>query len=645
MEPGEQAAYRRAMEAAAERGSAWQLAAAGVALVALAARVHNAFAYPPLLDFDGPGHAENVLALHRGELPDALAWAGFHPPLYHALGALLWWLLPASLPVHVTLRLLSAAFGAGVALLTWRGLRRFVAPADAAIAAALALAAPVATIAGSMIGNETACAFFITAALLHLVAIPDDPRALVRHARVTALPLSLAALTKSTALVAIAASGLLYATRVRLDARRALVAAAWVVAIPTAVLAPHALRLLEAGGGSMLAVVSGAAVSRDAREEMAAQPPGLRRLADYGFVPLATWTEPVYSAPGLVRSVPGLLWASAWADGHAQFLPPSVPRVGVGGCAHVGGGRRSDAARGLRARAPGARAAPLRGGGGSLALSRAARRVVAPLHLGHPRVLGREGELSARRELPRVAAAGGWDRRPRTARARARARRGAGDFARDDARVLVRLVDLRMRSRAAWLLAAVAIGCGGAPEAPQDVVALYFRSLGRDPIRSAALVTPEFHARHGLRIQSAWTDTASGERPFRLSSAELAWLGVQRRPEFFAYAPRLRATVTAVQRDDALHAVVTTRVEGPGAPPFTQRFALVRASPRAGWQIDRIEQEDLVAANRIAAFVASPSRAGRRGSCDGWPLSVAARRRRVPRRAWSLSTGCAASRR
>jgi hypothetical protein len=327
MEPVEQAAYRREMKLGAERGTAWQFAAAGVALFGLAARIHNAFAYPPLLDFDGPGHAANVLALHRGELPDALAWAGFHPPLYHALGALLWTLLPTSIPVHVTLRLISGAFGAGAALLAWRGLRGFVAPADAAVAATLAIAAPVAMIAGSMIGNETTCAFFITAALLHFVSIPEDPRGLARHALVTAIPLSLAALTKSTALVAIAASGLLYATRIRVDMRCALVATALVVGIPTAALAPHAVRLLRAGGGSMLSVVSGAAVSRDAREEMAAQPPGVRRLSDYAFVPASTWTEPVYSAPGLVRSVPGLLWASTWADGHAQFLPASQPRV------------------------------------------------------------------------------------------------------------------------------------------------------------------------------------------------------------------------------------------------------------------------------------------------------------------------------
>jgi hypothetical protein len=166
-----------------------------------------------------------------------------------------------------------------------------------------------------------------------------------------------------------------------------------------------------------------------------------------------------------------------------------------------------------------------------------------------------------------------------------------------------------MKLRLLSALAVVVVGCGATPDAPQDVVALYFRSLGRDPVRSAALVTPAFHKSHGLRIKSAWTEAASEAQPFRLSGAELAWLGVQRRPEFFAYAPRLSVAVTEVLDDGAQHAVVTTRVAGSGAPPFTQRFFLLRSGPGDPWQIDRIEQQELVAANKIAAFVANPSRA------------------------------------
>ena len=175
-----------------------------------------------------------------------------------------------------------------------------------------------------------------------------------------------------------------------------------------------------------------------------------------------------------------------------------------------------------------------------------------------------------------------------------------------------------MRLLAALAVVAI-VGCGAAPDAPQDVVALYFRSLGRDPVRSAALVTPAFHENHGLRIKSAWTEAASEAQPFRLSSAELAWLGVQRRPEFFAYAPRLSVIVTEVFRPDAQHADVTTRVAGPGAPPFTQRFFLLRSAPGDPWRIDRIEQQELVAANKIAAFVANPARADARAMPPAGP--------------------------
>jgi len=180
-------------------------------------------------------------------------------------------------------------------------------------------------------------------------------------------------------------------------------------------------------------------------------------------------------------------------------------------------------------------------------------------------------------------------------------------------------VELTIRACVACVLLCAVAGCSRTSGAPEDVVALYFRSLGRDPIRSAALVTQSFHAHHGLRIQSTWTDVPTAQEPFRLSSAELAWLGVQRLGEYAAYATQLTARVTSVQRDDDLHATVTTRVAAPRAPPFTQRFFVVRTQPGAPWRIDRIAQEDLVPANRIAAFVASPSRDESRGLLGAGP--------------------------
>jgi hypothetical protein len=71
---------------------------------AVVARIHNAFAFPALADFDGPGHALNFFALYEGRLPDPASWSGFHPPLAYALGAALWHLLPDAIPVHAALR-------------------------------------------------------------------------------------------------------------------------------------------------------------------------------------------------------------------------------------------------------------------------------------------------------------------------------------------------------------------------------------------------------------------------------------------------------------------------------------------------------------------------------------------------------------
>ena len=96
---------------------------------------------------------------------------------------------------------------------------------------------------------------------------------------------------------------------------------------PLLVLGPVYARLLVAGGGSPGVLISGAALSPALRAEMRHQPPGERRLGDYASLPAATFISPVHWAPGLERSVPGLLYATTWADGHAQFLPGRVNAV------------------------------------------------------------------------------------------------------------------------------------------------------------------------------------------------------------------------------------------------------------------------------------------------------------------------------
>jgi hypothetical protein len=314
-------------DAEAARGDhLWLAAAALVAALAVVARIHNAFAFPPLGDFDGPPHALSVFALYEGRMPDPHTWAGFHPPFYYALGAALWHLLPPVVPVHAALRLLSAAAGLGAVAIAWRTLERFVPRADAAVVAALVASAPVVALATSMLGNETLCALFVTAVLARLVALPDDPRRLLRHALVTGLLAGLAALSKSTGLAAAAIAAVAYLVRARALGAPAIAAAVAAGSTALALAAPFFV-WLAVETGSPLALISGGKPADAAGSEMAAQPPGERQVADYVSVPIATLAAPFANADGMVRSVPGLLYASTWADGHGEFLPSSDRRV------------------------------------------------------------------------------------------------------------------------------------------------------------------------------------------------------------------------------------------------------------------------------------------------------------------------------
>lgn len=298
----------------------WLAVAALLALAGGIARVHDAFAYPALRDFDGAGHALDTYALYRGELPDPRSWSGFHPPLAYAAGAAAWHLLPAALPVHVQLRLLSALWGALAVLVAWRTLRRAVPEPDAALVAALAWCAPVTAVATSMMGNETLCALGVTCTLAWLVRGAAPERRL-RHAAVAGLLAGGAVLAKATGLLAAAAAALHELVALRARPARALAAASLCAGLALALATPHFARL-AAAGGSPLAVVSGGGTSPDARAAMERQPPGVRELRDYVAFPPAALLAPLYLDADLARSVPGLLYASTWADAHAQFLVP-----------------------------------------------------------------------------------------------------------------------------------------------------------------------------------------------------------------------------------------------------------------------------------------------------------------------------------
>ncbi len=307
----------------------WSRAALAVAVLAALSRLWNAQAYWPLRGYDGPAHAANVFALYEGRLPTPGSWLGFHPPLYHALGAGLWRLLPDAVPVHAGLRLLSAALGFGAVAIAWRVLRDFVDEEDAAVVAAFLLGVPVFALATSMVGNEAACMLFVTAVLARLTRIPvaAEPRAALGHALRTAGLAGLAALSKTTGFVAAGLAAATYALRLRARVPTALAAAALVGALPLGMAGPFFAPTLLAAGGSPAALVTGAASSTALESLMAAQPPSERFLRDYFSFPAAALHAPVFKAEGLIHSVPGLLYASVWSDAHAHFLIPVTEGV------------------------------------------------------------------------------------------------------------------------------------------------------------------------------------------------------------------------------------------------------------------------------------------------------------------------------
>jgi hypothetical protein len=65
---------------------------------------------------------------------------------------------------------------------------------------------------------------------------------------------------------------------------------------------------------------------------MFSMPPGSRDVSDYFRIPIAIWTDPQVLAPGLVYSVWGSTYVTAWFDGHRHFLPTdngTVTRIGA----------------------------------------------------------------------------------------------------------------------------------------------------------------------------------------------------------------------------------------------------------------------------------------------------------------------------
>ncbi len=158
------------------------------------------------------------------------------------------------------------------------------------------------------------------------------------------------------------------------------------------------------------------------------------------------------------------------------------------------------------------------------------------------------------------------------------------------------------------VVALVGLACGAIPEESEDVVRLYFSTLGRDPIRNADLGSAALHESHHLRSPHP----APVQRPHDLLRAptsllelqQMSWMNAQMAPWYQRYIPLLHFEITDRQQSEN-DAHVSARVSIEGRPPFTQHFTLSR--PAGGsWRIDRIEQEGVEAAAKTASFFTWP---------------------------------------
>jgi 4-amino-4-deoxy-L-arabinose transferase-like glycosyltransferase len=185
----------------------------GLFAAASVLHLHNAWVAFPLSGFDGTAHATYTGILHfEHRLPLAAeGWSTFHPPLYYALSALLWGLLPSDLDSHgvlFALRLINVTslLVAGVAAYASARVLVPSRPNAALFAGAIVLFLPMYVGPAARMGNEMLAAALVAGSVWLLLRCLQEPDG-SRHAVALGLVLGLAAITKFNALVALASAG------------------------------------------------------------------------------------------------------------------------------------------------------------------------------------------------------------------------------------------------------------------------------------------------------------------------------------------------------------------------------------------------------------------------------------------------------
>lgn len=162
------------------------------------------------------------------------------------------------------------------------------------------------------------------------------------------------------------------------------------------------------------------------------------------------------------------------------------------------------------------------------------------------------------------------------------------------------------------LAALLCAACGPEARSPREAVQAYFASLREDPVRSLVLLEPELVSRAGFRITAGPLEGTEDPKLTRIR-AELAWLALVKMRQYRELAAGLAVEVVPLSAvGPGGEAEVTARVAFLGAPPFFQRFTLVRERGLLGWRIRSIEQTGVAATAKLGAFVAAPTEAARR---------------------------------
>lgn len=297
----------------------WIVVLLATIAIAVIFRLQNVVEREALIDYDGAGHFINTVAILDGTLPHPISWSGHHPPLYYAVAAFFVSIAPDALPMHVTLRVLSLAAGIGALVWSWRTLVARCDPLDATLVSVFMGCVPVFVSATSMVGNETLCAFLVTATLAGLLDAPTERRATLRRSLRSGIFGGLATLSKVTGLLAVATAVVNEWLRRRSRRSDAWIASFITLAIPTLLLAPWIVWLLH-WNASPLDAFSGKSAFPDLNAAMRAQWEDGRDVFDYLRFPLTVFMDPSHLSPETAGSVFGLLYASAWGDVFQHFF-------------------------------------------------------------------------------------------------------------------------------------------------------------------------------------------------------------------------------------------------------------------------------------------------------------------------------------